>query len=388
MSDDRGGNALREGSSLSWAVLIGTTALLTVGMRLAHVPAALMLGPMAAGIFVSAYRPGAKLPRGATVVAQAVLGCLIAHAMSPHLLLALAPRWPVMIAMNLLMVLGILALGIITTRTKWLPGTAGIWGMSPGGAAAMVMLSEAYGGDKRVVAVMQYLRLVCAVLAVILIGSLLGTPHVGKPSITLPGGPGSGWFPPVDVLALITTIVLATAAVALSLLLRKATLVIFVPIFAGIALQSAGWVAPEVPPVVSAAAFAIIGWHIGLSFTRASLLHTARLLPRILVGIVAILLLCAALSLLFAKLAHVNFLTAYMALNPGGADVVMVMAASVAVDLPLIMAMQISRLILVIAIAPFLGRLASTHHLKTVGAPDESADDPARRLANDVDTVA
>lgn len=355
------------GLGISWAVLIGLTALLTVSMRLAHVPAALMLGPMIAGILVAFYRPGAKLPRGATVVAQSVLGCLIAHAMSPHLLLALAPRWPVMFGMNLLLIVGILALGIVATRARWLPGTAGIWGMSPGGAAAMLMLAEAYGSDKRLVAVMQYLRLVCAVLAVILVGSLLGSPHVGKPGLTLPGGSGTVWFPPLDVAASLTSVVLAAAGVTLALLLKKPTLVIFVPIFAGIGLQSAGWVAPEVPPLASAAAFAIIGWHIGLSFTRDSLLHTARLIPRILVVIAAILLLCALFSLLFARLAHVNFLTAYMALNPGGADVVMIMAASIEVDLPLIMAMQISRLIMVIALAPFLSRLAAAHHLKTRG---------------------
>jgi membrane AbrB-like protein len=356
---------MRAGLGISWGLLIGATAVLTVSMRFAHVPAALMLGPMMAGILVATSRPGAQLPRGATVVAQSVLGCLIAHAMSPHLLLELAPRWPVMLGMNLMLLVGILVLGIITTRTRWLPGTAGIWGMSPGGASAMVLLSEAYGSDKRLVAVMQYLRLVCAALGVIMIGSLLGTPHVGKPSVTLPGVVATGWFPPIDAFALITTLVLATAGAASALLLRKATLVIFVPIFAGVALQSVGWVAPEVPPLASAAAFTIIGWHIGLSFTRDSLAHSARLIPRILVGIAAILLLCAALSLLFARLVHVNFLTAYMALNPGGADVVMIMAASVAVDLPLIMAMQISRLILVIALAPLLGRLAASHHLKT-----------------------
>jgi membrane AbrB-like protein len=368
-------------------VLIGLTVLLILGMRLAHVPAALMLGPMVAGMVIATYRPGPQLPRGATVVAQAVLGCLIAHAMSPHLLVALAPRWPILLGMNLLVVLGILGLGIIATRMQFLPGTAGIWGMSPGGAAAMVMLSEAYGSDKRVVAVMQYLRLVCAVLAVILVGSMLGTPHVGPPTMMLPG-PGTDWLPHVDIRAFATTIVLATAGVALALLLRKPTLVIFVPIFTGIALQSAGWVAPEVPPLLSAAAFGAIGWHIGLSFTRASLLHCARLLPRILAGIAAILLLCAALSVLFSRLAHVDFVTAYLAINPGGADVVMVMAASVAVDLPLVMAMQISRLLLVIALAPILGRLAANHYLKAKAAGEGPSDDAARELARDVDTIA
>ncbi len=58
--------------------------------------------------------------------------------------------------MNLAMMLGIAALGLVVTRLQWLPGTAGVWGMSPGGAGAMVLLAEAYGGDSGWSPWMQY----------------------------------------------------------------------------------------------------------------------------------------------------------------------------------------------------------------------------------------
>ena len=378
---------IRSAISVSWASLVGLTAMLVVGLRLTHVPAALMLGPMIAGIVVALYKPGAVLPRGTTVVAQAVLGCLIAHALSPHLLAELAPRWPVLLGMNLLMMLGILGIGFVMTRAQWLPGTAGIWGMSPGGASAMVMLSEAYGGDKRLVAVMQYLRLLCAAVVVIVVGSLFGAPPHGTAPLPLPGGPGIAWFPTSDPVALLVTLFLAGGGVALALVLRKPTLVLFVPVFAGIAVQVAGAPAPEVPPWLSALAFGVIGWHIGLSFTRASLLHTARMIPRILAGIAAILLLCAVLAWGLAAATGASFLTAYMALNPGGSDAVMVMAASISVDLPLILAMQITRLIMVIGISPALGRFAASHYLNMTKPPAAGSEDPADKLAEDVDEV-
>lgn len=374
---------MRSSVGVSWAALIALTGLLTIGMRLAHVPAALMLGPMLAAIGVALFRPGAKLPKGSTLVAQATMGCLIAHALSPHLLAALAPKWPILLGMNLAMMLGIAALGLVVTRFQWLPGTAGIWGMSPGGAGAMVLLAEAYGGDKRLVAVMQYLRLLCAACAVVAIGSLLGQPHVGPAAIALPGGAATPWLAPIHPPGLGMTAALSALAVGLSLRLRSPALVLFLPIFGGIGVQMAGWPAPEVPPLASAAAFALVGWHIGLSFTRDSLASCARLVPRILLGIVAILLLCMALAALLARMAHVSFLTAYMALNPGGADVVLVMAANISVDLPLILAMQISRVILVIAISPALGRLAASRHLGAAEDPEDGAD----RLAKDVDSV-
>lgn len=373
----------------SWAALILLTLALTTGLRLIHFPAALILGPMISAIVIALTRPGPELPKGATIVAQSILGCLIAHALSPNLLVALAPQWPILLGMNLAVLLGISGLGLMVARFQWLPGAAGIWGMSPGGAGAMVLLAEAYGADKRLVAVMQYLRLLCAVAAVIALGALLGEPHTGAPAIALPGGPSTRWLAPLHPAPLLVTACLASASVAIAFWLKKRALVLFVPVLGGIAAQFLGGPAPEVPPLLSAAAFALIGWHVGLSFTQASLLHAARLMPRILAGIVGILLLCAACAAVMAKVAGVSFLTAYLALNPGGTDVVMAMAANISVDLPLILAMQISRLILCIAIAPALGRLAANHHAmrlrKQVSPP--KAQDQADRLANDVDAV-
>lgn len=375
----------RRGIIASWLALLVSTALLTGAMRWAHLPGALMLGPMIAAILVALYRPGAALPRSATVVAQAVIGCLFAHALSPGLLSGLAPQWPILVGVNLLTLFGIFGLGMVVTRLQWLPGTAGVWGMSPGAASAMVMLSEAHGSDKRLVAVMQYLRLLCCALSVIVVGTVLGTPHVGAQAVVLPGAQGTEWFGAIDPGPTVATLVLVIAGVATALILRKGVLALFVPIVGGIAIQVAGAPPPSVPPVVSATAFALIGWHIGLSFTRASLLHVARLVPRILLCIFAILVLCAGSALLLAHLTGTSFLTAYLALNPGGTDVIMVMAASISVDLPFVLAMQIARLVLVFALSPALGRLASGRHAERIRSRSPSGE--AEALAKDVDEV-
>lgn len=369
----------------SWAALVIVTVALTALMRWVHLPGALMLGPMVSGIVIALYRPGASLPRGATIAAQAVIGCLFAHALSPGLLRGLLPQWPVLIGVNLVTLLGIFGLGMLVTRVQWLPGTAGVWGMSPGAASAMVMLSEAHGSDKRLVAVMQYLRLLCCALSVVVMGTVLGAPHVGPQALLLPGASGTPWLGAIDYAGTGAAVMLAAAGVATALILRKAVLALFVPIIGGIAIQIFGAPAPSVPPLASAAAFALIGWHIGLSFTRASLIHTARLVPRILLCIAAILLLCAASALLLARLTGASFLTAYLALNPGGTDVVMAMAASIAVDLPFVLAMQIARLTLVFALSPALGRMASGRHARRTTPRQPSGE--AEALAKDVDEV-
>ncbi|MBL4802191.1 MAG: AbrB family transcriptional regulator [Emcibacter sp.] len=352
----------------SWVALLILTGVLTAGMRLAHLPGALMLGPMFAGMIVALNLPTIKLPKWTTIVAQGVLGCLIASVMPPEFLVMAAPFWPLIVGMNLLQILGIFGLGVVATRMRWFPGTAGIWGMAPGGASAMIMLSDEYGSDKQLVALMHYMRLICSVLVVIMMALLIGTARQGDPGVPLPGMAEMIWFPPVDLISLATMAVIIVIGILLSRALGIAIFVIFVPLFCGIALQMTEMVTIEVPPIASTLAFAVIGWHVGLSFTRSSLLYCAKLIPRILMSVAAILCLCVGLSFLLAKLWHVDFLTAYMALNPGGVDVVLLTASTINVDLTIIMTMQITRLILAIAIAPSLARFAAIYLLKAKDA--------------------
>jgi membrane AbrB-like protein len=352
----------------AWVALLLLTAALTATLSHVHAPAALVLGPMVSAIAVTLWRPGLRLPRSAGTVAQAVLGCLIASAFSPGLLKPLLSAWPALIGINLLSMLLLMALGAWVARRQWMPGTAAIWGMSPGGASTMVLLSEAYGADPRLVALMQYLRLIAAALSVIAVGTLFGRP-AAAPTLALPGAAGVAWLAPLAAGPALATLALAASAIAASQLLRRPTLAILLPVFAGIALQAGGWTHLTVPPPVSALAFAAIGWHVGLGFTRQALVQSARLLPRILLCIVAVLGASAALAWGMSALLRIDFMTAYMALNPGGMDAVVLMAATLQVDLPLILAMQVARLMMVIVVAPMLGRVAARHHLASRPAP-------------------
>jgi len=84
--------------------------------------------------------------------------------------------------------------------------------------------------------------------------------------------------------------------------------------------------------------------------------YALRALPAILVSIVALIGLCALLSWLLARVAHVDALTAYLAMSPGGMDTVAIIAASSPVDLPFVMCLQTVRLFIVIALGPRLAR--------------------------------
>ena len=73
----------------SWLILGASTAAVTLAFHLFSVPAALLLGPMLAGIAVAARGVDMAVPRWMAVAGQAVVGCLIASGMAG----ALGPRY-------------------------------------------------------------------------------------------------------------------------------------------------------------------------------------------------------------------------------------------------------------------------------------------------------
>ena len=132
--------------------------LLSIGFLAVHLPAALLLGPMIAGIIFSMRGITLQLPRSAFLAAQAILGCMIAQNLTGSILTTLAANWPIVLAILLVTLLSSAIVGWLLVRYSSLPGNTGAWGSSPGGAAAMVAMAQDYGADIRLVAFMQYLR--------------------------------------------------------------------------------------------------------------------------------------------------------------------------------------------------------------------------------------
>ena len=98
------------------------------------------------------------IPPQSFILAQGVIGCLIAKAIGAASGATMLRQWPIfVIGIGTVMAFAAV-LGVVLARWKVLPGTTAIWGSSPGAATAMVLMAEAFGADIRLVAVMQYLR--------------------------------------------------------------------------------------------------------------------------------------------------------------------------------------------------------------------------------------
>jgi membrane AbrB-like protein len=336
-----------------WLGLLALSALFSGLLELAAFPAALLIGPMAAAILWGVNDATIAAPNPAYIGAQAVIGCLIAAAISPEFLPAFLANWPLFLGIVLATLAASSLLGWLISRWRILPGTVGVWGSSPGAATAMVLMAGAFGADQRLVAFMQYLRVIMVTaVAAVLARLWVDTSGVDAPAIV--------WFPPLDRLAFAETIAVAAAGALVGRLAKMPSLIFLAPMVLGIALKFAGLVTFDLPPWLLAACYAVVGWTIGLRFRRETLAHVRRALPQVSASIAALILFCGALGFLLWKFAGVDPLTAYLATSPGGMDsVAIIAAASHHVDLSFIMVLQILRFLIVLIFGPAMARLVA-----------------------------
>lgn len=333
---------------LRWALLALLSVALGGLLEWLRLPAALLIGPMLAGIAVENLGGRLRLHRLGLVMAQATVGCLMARAIEGSIVDSLVSRWPLFI----LVVGGTLgvsvALGWMMGKRGVVPGTTAIWGLMPGAASAMTMMAESYGADGRIVAFMQYLRVVLVVLAAALLAGGLGA-HAGHAQAT-------DWFPPWSGTPLLVTFGVIALGVVFGRRSRVPSGTLLLPLAAGAALQSSGLVMLDLPPWLLAVSYLLLGWSIGLRFSRQVLRSARRALPAVLLAIAVMVVASGLISLLLVVLAGVDPLTAYLATSPGGADSVAIIAASSHVDRPFVMAFQTARLVVVMLLGPAMAQ--------------------------------
>ena len=347
-----------------WTVLLTASVLGAGLLQWARLPAALMLGPLAAAVLVQTAGGAVKVPRAFMAAAQAVIGCLVARSITPAIIGGFAIHWPVFLGVVALSIAASAGIGWAMSRLNIVPGTTAVWGMLPGAATVMMVMAEAYDADFRLVAFMQYLRVVLVAAAASVVA--LFFVHGGG------GRFAGGYFPPIHVQALAATAGVAMIGGGLGLASRIPAGVLLGPLALGAALNVLGWVTIELPPVVLIASYAIIGWNTGLRFTREVLAAAARALPQSLGATALLMTFCGLLAWLLVALLHVDPLTAYLATSPGGVDAAAIIAASTKVDTPFVMALQTVRVIIVLAIGPQVARwVAGT--LKSVAPTPEPA---------------
>lgn len=336
---------------LKWGVLLVASLALIVPLEMIHLPAALLLSAMSAAILVAVFECQLAVPRWPYVLAQGLIGCLVARSIGPSILVTMVHRWPLFLAGVFSVLVVSTSLGALLARFKVLPGSTAVWGSTPGAATVMVLMSEAFGGDPRLVALMQFLRVMLVALVASIVARLWVTPSAQGAAMG-----AVDWFPTVAAGPLLGTIALAVLGAVVGAWSRIPAGPLLVPLFAGIALSCAGFVTITLPPWLMAGCYVLVGWSIGLQFSRQIVRYAARVFPKIAASTVVLIALCGGLAWLLHVAIGTDPLTAYLATSPGGADSVAIIAASSHVDVPFVMAMQISRFMFVLLLGPIVAR--------------------------------
>jgi len=357
-------------NAAQWGLLAAGSAGLGTGLHATGLPAALLLGPMIAGIAAGVLGARIRLDARLYAAAQAIIGCMIAATVTPDILASLAHGWPLYAAIVLATIFISTLLGWIMKRWQILPGTTAVWGMSAGAAGAMIIMAEAYGADARLVAFMQYVR----VVAVALCATIVAHIWVGA---TGAAAPAQIWFPPLHWVSFGETLALAATGVGLGLRFKLPAGSLIIPMLAGALLHSAGLVDIELPQWLLTIAYTALGWRIGLSFTGQVLAHATRALPQIIVSTLVLVGFGGGLGFLLSRALGIDPLTAYLATSPGGLDSVAIIAASSPVDVAFVMALQTARFFLVSLLAPSLARILGR------GPADLAATERGRSAASD-----
>jgi membrane AbrB-like protein len=333
-----------------WATVLLVTVLASLGFAALGLPSPVLFGALVGGMVQAlAGRARLELPHRLGETGQALVGVAMGSLVEPGTFVALGEHWlPVV-----LVVVATLLLSVVTglvLRVHGVSAVTGVFALVAGGASGLVAMAHELGADDRVVAVVQYLRVLVVLVTMPLVTTLVFAPptSVGEDA---GGGPGL----PVDLL--FTGVAVGVGSL-LGGAVRLPAASLLGPLLVALALTGGG-VTPDagVPEPLQALAYGLVGVMVGLRFTAASLRSIARLLPTALALILGVVAGCAVLGLLLAHVTGETRLDAYLATTPGGLYAVLAMAADTGSNVTFVLSVQVLRLLVMTLAAPGLARL-------------------------------
>jgi uncharacterized protein len=338
---------------MRWALLVVITVAVTVPLTLVGVPSAALFAALVVGIALAllSFAP-AGVPRKAGVAAQGVLGVYIGTMVHRDALSALGSDWPIVVAVAIATLLLSIGAGALLGLHRDVSPLTGALALVAGGASGLVAIARELGGDDRVVAVVQYLRVALITASMPIVVTLVF--HAEKTAHAAPATQGGAapWY--LSVLMLVVIVLVGATG---GRLIRLPGAGLLGPMSLTIALQLTGLsFGLSVPLALVQLGYAVIGWQAGVAFTRESLRAIGRALPIALGLIVALNVATAGLGVLLAHVAGLSQLEGYLATSPGGIYAVLATAVETGSNVTFIVAAQVVRVLLMLFAAPLMAR--------------------------------
>ncbi|WP_339114758.1 AbrB family transcriptional regulator [Thioclava sp. GXIMD2076] len=331
------------------ALLLVFGALAVGGLAWAKFPAALLLGPVLVATMLGLRGTPLRVPNSWHEIAQGVAGCMIAHYLTPEILMRAVSLWPfvaLFAAMTLVLACLVgLVLGLCTKVGK----EEAIWGFLPGMAGAVIAMSSERGLDSRIVAFIQIIRLMTVILVMSIVSRLLIDDTSGIAAATN----GAAHYGVLLTLFLATTGPLAARYAPIP---AAATMV---PLVLASILQGGGWVDLALPPWLLIGAYFLLGTQVGLRFSPDTLRTAVKIFWPVALFSFGLMGLCAVSGIILARIAGETVLTGILATVPGSIETIAIIAVNANANLSFIMTMQVVRLFAVVLAGPPLARALS-----------------------------
>ncbi|SDU60967.1 AbrB family transcriptional regulator [Gordonia westfalica] len=348
-----------------WTLLALLTAAATLILELFDVDAAALFAGLAvAGLLAIAGRaprrrvsdddPDAPIvPRWAFVSSQGVLGVYIGTMAEPETVSGLGSSWfPVLVIGIATLAISVICGALLGLHRDVDPLTGSL-ALVAGGASGLVALTREFGGDERMVAVIQYLRVALVTVTIPLVASLVFGAGEGAIEIVPASWTDQAW-------GLLLLAVCLGVGIPVGRLLRLPAAGLLGPLALSTAAELTGIAGDAaVSPILLTVAYALIGWQAGLGFTMERLRAIGRVLPHALALILAIGVGCALLGVALSAWTGESMFDCYLATTPGGIYAVLAAATGAGGNVAFVVAAQILRVLLMLFVAPFAARAAS-----------------------------
>lgn len=340
---------------LRWLGVALATFAAAIAMGTAGLPTPALFAALLVGITYAlvAVRQPLDVPTSGMTIGQTLIGVALGAELDASTLRAVASNWFGVSAVTLATLVLSLGVGIAIARLTGISQATGTLGLIAGGASGIVAMADELGADSRLVAFMQYVRVLVVVLAVPIVAYML----VAHGESGVPQGEPIG-MGLVGDLAFTGGCALVGALVARRLRVTSGTLLCPLAVAA---IVSVSGVAGEagVPAPVQSLAFALIGLQVGLRFTVATIREAQALLPWVLGAIFVLIVVSAGLAALLVPLAHVTFADAYLATTPGGLYAVLAASVGIGANTTFVVSVQVLRILVMVVAAPPLVRIVA-----------------------------
>jgi uncharacterized protein len=283
-------------------------------------------------------------------IGQAVTGVALGTFLHSSTLTELGKHWLPVLLVSVATLLVTIVAGLVLARVTRLDRPTASLGMVAGGASGIVAMADDLGGDDRLVAFMQYLRvLVVTLLTPIVVPLAFGVHGVsGAAGSTSLLGTWQGWA---------LTVGASVVGALVAPLLRIPAPSLLGPLLLTAGLSLSGAIGnTQVPDLAREIAFSLIGIQIGLGFERSTLREIARVAWPVALSIVALVVVCFGLGWLLSLTANVSLLDGYLATTPGGLYAVLPIAYGSGADTGFVLTVQGLRLFAMVLAAPAMVR--------------------------------